>query len=97
MSARTLADIVAEMRSSRDSADTDEPMFSSSYFDALHAQACIAADAEEAAAWRAYNDYVIDECVWRARTAGIDSLWDTVRTLTRYSMAHRADMEQGLA
>lgn len=93
---RTRHQALADIAAMRDSLHTDQPYVSPMRFDELRAEWRALAEADDAAAWRRYEDNVIDWDAWCAHTESIAEEGETINGIAQWMCAVAADMEAGL-
>lgn len=94
--ARTRADVLADMRDMRASLGTDEPYVSPMRFDELHTEWMQLAEADSVDAWQKYEDRVIGWDQWRKRHIEIEEDRVAVDAHAAWFRAVAADMQAGL-
>lgn len=93
---RTRADVLADIAAMRASLGTDEPYVSPMHFDELRAEWQALAEDAQNAAWRQYEDRVIDWRRWRELLIVTEEERVAIESHARWFRAVAADMEAGL-
>lgn len=94
---RTLYDVLADLRSMRESLDGDQPLYNDITFRRLEQQTRDIASANERVAWAQLDDHVITYDQWRTIVGAIDAALEQLDHEVAFNAAYRADVAEGLA